>query len=1067
YSNVLSSSVNLDTSELENLPPQIIVSKRTGLTTSENGTEAKFTLKLNKAPSQSVSINIESSDPAEVNVFPVSVVFDTDNWNTPQEIKLKGNKDHLMDGNKLVTIDLGYTKSKDPNFDNLSVGTVEVQNIDNDVPGITVSRTSGLIVSENGDTTEFTVSLNTRPTETVSIPIVNNDSSEVTISTTSLVFTPGNWNIPQTVTITGVDDEEADGDINSTISLGLSISDDPLYSGHSQDVNIKTIDNDTPDIMIINSNITTYESGTKEVFYVSLKSKPTGTVNIPLELGDETEGKLNKETLTFTIDSWNIAQAVTVEGLADDEKDGDITYFIQVGSPEGDDTVYNALAPKTVSVTNIDNDTPGFDVTPVIGSTSEDGDTAYFYIRLLTKPSAGVTLTLSSSNSSEGNISSSKTIKFSTTNWSNYQKITVRGINDNNIDGDIEYFIQSSTVVSSDPNYSGLNTPKIKIINIDNDSPGVAITVSGTPIVTSESGGTGYFTVRLRTKPTDNVVISEIKSSNPGAGIVSNPTLTFTQTNWSIPQKVTVSGVDNFYFNPEGILYEIHVPSPTSSDINYSGLSSHTIQCKNNDNDKRAYIFKRTTNLILAPGILDQYFDIKLRTQPVGGDVVIPVSSSDSSRIELSHSEIVFTASNWNEYQRVTIKGKPDNEETGNIEVNILLGEPNTAKPSIYYAKKTYSDYDEISIPDYNNVINDNGTISVNYCDTDVKIAICTPVASQLTTSEKGKGITYFVLLNKKPKSDVTFNISVSNPAEGRLRLEKIIKNKNNWNRLNYNSVYGVNDLELEPTGEQIDGNKTYSVIHGMSTSDDPYFNNIEVTDIENIVNIDDDKPLITFTPENASNNRIYLLNGKTKTIKLKLNAKPKSTVNFTLKNNYFEIIPSSFQFNSTNWKYDQEFTIRFTGNMGNSYQLNRNIVSSKFISSDNTDYIFNNKDPNDLFISVVKPGFIVGVPNGPTDELGSLKTFSVRLTAPPIKNVTIPIKSLNTSEIVIVSDSNLVFTPENWNQIQKVTFRGVDDSIPDGDRQVTIELGAAISEDLDYSGLDPMDVQAVNIDND
>ena len=73
-------------------------------------------------------------------------------------------------------------------------------------PGFRVSPGSGSVTTEAGGTASFTVALNAPPTADVTIPVGSGDTTEGTVSTSSLTFTPANWNVPQTVTITGVDD---------------------------------------------------------------------------------------------------------------------------------------------------------------------------------------------------------------------------------------------------------------------------------------------------------------------------------------------------------------------------------------------------------------------------------------------------------------------------------------------------------------------------------------------------------------------------------------------------------------------------------------------------------------------------------------------------------------------------------------------------------------------------------------------------------------------------------------------------------------------------------------------
>ena len=68
-----------------------------------------------------------------------------------------------------------------------------------------------LTTTEAGGTATFTVVLNTQPTADVTIALSSSDTTEGTVSPASLIFTTANWNVAQTVTVTGVDDALVDG----------------------------------------------------------------------------------------------------------------------------------------------------------------------------------------------------------------------------------------------------------------------------------------------------------------------------------------------------------------------------------------------------------------------------------------------------------------------------------------------------------------------------------------------------------------------------------------------------------------------------------------------------------------------------------------------------------------------------------------------------------------------------------------------------------------------------------------------------------------------------------------
>src|SRR5205807_108690 len=68
---------------------------------------------------------------------------------------------------------------------------------------IEVNPTSGLITTEAGGSATFTMVLDSQPTANVSVALSSSNPAEGTVSPASVTFTPGNWNVPQTATVTG------------------------------------------------------------------------------------------------------------------------------------------------------------------------------------------------------------------------------------------------------------------------------------------------------------------------------------------------------------------------------------------------------------------------------------------------------------------------------------------------------------------------------------------------------------------------------------------------------------------------------------------------------------------------------------------------------------------------------------------------------------------------------------------------------------------------------------------------------------------------------------------------
>jgi hypothetical protein len=299
------------------------------------------------------------------------------------------------------------------------------------------------------------------------------DLTEGNIPLIPLSFDNTDWNIPQQVTITGVDDLDVDGDQAYMIQF-LVVSNDAKYHYIDVDeVSVTNLDNDKVGINVYpQSNLQTDESGETDIFYVVLNALPTAPVTITLQSSDESEGMVSLDSLTFTPYNFSTPQRVIVTGVPDDIDDGDQPYMIITGSAKSDDDNYNGEEVADVSVTNIDDDQAGFVVLPTSGLiTSEDGGDDTFTIRLTSQPTATVTISLNISvlNFDEGVVSPSSLI-FNQDNWAIPQTVTVTGVDDDDVDGDIGYAVITAPAVSDDPVYDGLNPPNVAVTNLDDDN---------------------------------------------------------------------------------------------------------------------------------------------------------------------------------------------------------------------------------------------------------------------------------------------------------------------------------------------------------------------------------------------------------------------------------------------------------------------------------------------------------------------------------------------------------------------------------------------------------------------
>jgi hypothetical protein len=221
YSGLTPSSV-----AIVNIPtnaPGIFLVPSTGLTTAPGNT-ATFQAIINQPPTSDVTVSFTSSDTIHGGtISPASVTFTADNWTTQQVVAVTGVDDGIVDGNIPYQITAAPAVSSDGNYSGYNAGSVSVMNLENNVAGVNVSCGASISVQE-GSSTSFTVALSAPPVSNVTITYTSSDTTAGTVSPATLTFTPANWNVPQTVTLTGVANPANSGNANFTLTAAVSSS---------------------------------------------------------------------------------------------------------------------------------------------------------------------------------------------------------------------------------------------------------------------------------------------------------------------------------------------------------------------------------------------------------------------------------------------------------------------------------------------------------------------------------------------------------------------------------------------------------------------------------------------------------------------------------------------------------------------------------------------------------------------------------------------------------------------------------------------------------------------------
>jgi Calx-beta domain-containing protein len=1049
----------------------IRLSPTTGLYTTEWGGQATFTIVLDHAPTANVTVALSSSNTNEGTVTPTSVTFTKDDWKAPQVITVTGVDDSVPDFNKPYKIVTGAASSDDPSFNGVDPIDIELLNVDNETAGITVVPRSGLVTSEAGGQDTFTVVLNSKPAQDVTVSLTSSAPTEGTVIPESLVFTPLNWMAPQLVTVTGVDDGEKDPAHGYTISV-TSKSDDKNYSRVAPiSVAVTNLDNESAGVTVAlvtgidtvdPHKLRTSEHGDAATFTVALNAPPSADVVIPVSSSESGEGNVSPELLTFTPLNWNAPQTVAVMGVDDDgTADGDQPYTVVLGVPTGDDEDYTALAETEVPVVNVDNDKPGF--TPMLLTgldpqvpgkllTTEAGTTATFTLALNSKPLKPVAISLSSSLSTEASVTPTS-LTFTPQNWQSPQTVSVTGLNDDIQDGSPTFFVRTGIAVSEDPGYDMLDPPDIQVTNQDDDSAGVRVALAKgvdpsnpSRLVTDEYGSTATFTVALTSEPTEDVSIP-VASTNGDEGVISPATLTFTKLNFRSPQTVTVTGRNDDVVDGNQP-FAVSVGPATSNDLTFNGKFASQVQVTNRDDDSAGVIVTPTTGLTTSEGGKTDSFTIRLQSKP-RDKVSIAVSSSNPAEGKPNVSSVTFTPDNWSANQTVIVVGQEDDgTQDGSPTYRIVLDPAQSNDPN-YKGKPDPAD------------------VTVTNMDNDTAGVVVSPT-SGLITSENGLKATFTIALASKPVGanvTVKIQLSSSRPSEGTVSPGTLTFDAVNWKSPQTVTVTGAND-------ELADGPQPYMIITSPGGSIDGNYNTLNPSDVS-VTNVDDDSagvsimPVPTATPAETSEK-----SGKA-TFTVGLTSLPTSEVTFTvtsLDTSEGSVSPATLKFTPTNGKTPQTVTV--TG-LDDDVADGDQQYTVRLSNGTSSDLGYSGKFGSDLpFINVDddQPGLDIKPTSGlQTAELNETSTtFTVALRSRPTANVSIALSSSSPGEGK-VSPTMLTFTSSgsSWSTPQTVTVTGVQDEVADGPQTYQVKLANAVSTDSNYGGKFGSQLDVTNIDDD
>ena len=504
------------------------------------GETATYSVTLRTLPAGVVTITPGSSDSGAVSVAPARLTFTPSNWDTPRTVSVTGVQDadtadetvtvsHSVSGYGSVTAaDSVMVSVTDSDTAGGSVDTVQ--------PGVSVQATT-LTVRE-ASSGVYTLVLDTQPGGPVTITPTSGDSGAVSVAPASLTFTATNWDTPQTVSVTGVEDADTRAE---TVTVSHSVSgygsvtaaDAVMVSVTDSDTAGGSVDTVQPGVSVQATTLTVREASSG-VYTLVLDTLPPGAVTISPSSGDSGALTVSPARLTFTPSNWDTPWTVSVTGVEDADDNSETVTISHSVSGYG---AVTAAAAVTVSVT--DDEAPGVSVDPPSLSLDEDG-TATYTVTLNTQPAANVTITPTSGDNDAVSVEPAS-LTFTTSNWDTPRTVSVTGVEDDDTNN------ETVTVSHSISGYGAVTAADSVMVTVtddditQNDTAGVSVEPTSLSPV---EGGTLTYTVTLNTQPAANVTIIP-GSSDSGAVSVEPASLTFTTSNWDTPRTVSVTAVQD------------------------------------------------------------------------------------------------------------------------------------------------------------------------------------------------------------------------------------------------------------------------------------------------------------------------------------------------------------------------------------------------------------------------------------------------------------------------------------------------------------------------------------------
>ena len=606
------------------------------------GTSAVFTLSRAGSTTAALTVNVTVSETggdmvAASNEGDRTVTFLANA--ATATLSIATASDSVDEANSVVTATISADTGSPVSY---SVGTPSSAMVtveDNDTRDVTVSTTA-LPVNE-GSTGTYTVVLNSQPTASVTVTPSRTGSSDVTFSPPTLTFTTSTWNTAQQVTVTAAQDSDAVDD-SATISHAVTGGD---YAAVTADSVVVTVDDDE-----------TADTTAPRVASIARQNPTSSPTN-----ADSLTWRVTFSETVSNVDAADFAVSGTTATVTAVAAVSGLTGAYDVTASGGNLASVSATVTLTISSSHNIEDGASND----LSNTAPTGTNDNSYVVDNTAPSVTISGVPSASNAPF-----TATFTFS-------EAVTGFAVGDITLtNASVSNFTATSTTVYTalvTPTASGTVTVNVPA-NAAQDAAGngntaasLATTIYTPPAITITAGASpvtegtsAVFTLSRAGSTTAaltvNVTVSETGGDMVAAANEGARTVAFLPNSATVTLSIATAADS---VDEANSVVTATISADTESPASYSVGTPASAMVTVEDNDTRNVTVSPTA-LLVNEGSTGTY-TVVLNSQPTASVTVTP-SRTGSSDVTFSPPTLTFTTSTWSTVQTVTVTAAQDSD---------------------------------------------------------------------------------------------------------------------------------------------------------------------------------------------------------------------------------------------------------------------------------------------------------------------------------------------------------------------------------------------------------------------